>query len=121
MRYARGGQVRGPDGAMRHDQSSPPRAQHISCHGGDPGNHKGCPYSSYHFASTSSTVVFSVAELGPTMMSKRPGSTTRFMSRFQNHSLSGVMANVTVRASPGRKLTRWKPRSSLTGRVTELT
>src|SRR5436853_4380692 len=62
--------------------------------------HHLCP-SVVYFAVTSSTVVFNVAEFGPTRMSKRPGSTTRFMSRFQNHSLLGVMANVTVLVSPG--------------------
>jgi hypothetical protein len=33
-----------PDFAQQNDASSPPRAKHISSQGGDPGNHKGCPY-----------------------------------------------------------------------------
>ena len=62
-----------------------------------------------------------LAELVPTSSSKRPGSTTRFIDPSIIESACGPTVKVTVFFAPGSSETRWKPRSSLTGRVTELT
>ncbi len=70
---------------------------------------------------TSSAAVESLSELVPTMTSKRPGSTTRFISRPTSDNASGPSVNVTVRVSPGSSVTRSNPASSFGGRVTELT
>jgi hypothetical protein len=69
----------------------------------------------------SSVAVLRLAELLPTETSNSPGSTTRCISRFQKRKASGPSSKSTVRRSPGRSVTRSKPRSSSTGRVTELT
>ena len=72
-------------------------------------------------ATTSSVAVSAGVALVPTMMSKRPGSTTRCIRRSISDSSSGPSVKLTVFDSPGCSVTRAKPRSSLTGRVTELT
>ena len=64
---------------------------------------------------TVSGTVLVWSELGPTMMSKMPGSTTRCMSRFSMESMSGVMVNSTVFFSPGFSVMRWNPFSCMTG------
>ena len=61
------------------------------------------------------------AELAPTITSKIPGSTTRCISAFNIDNISGVMANSTVRFSPGFRWMRSKPFNCITGRVTEET
>jgi hypothetical protein len=48
-----------------------------------------------------------VGGFAPAMMSKSPGSTTRFICAFQNHSERWSRWNTTVRASPGCRVTRW--------------
>src|SRR5580692_4602708 len=61
------------------------------------------------------------SELGPTISSNTPGSTTRCMSTFQSESISGVTVKSTVFFSPGFKVIRLKPASCITGLVTEAT
>jgi hypothetical protein len=71
-------------------------------------------HPSTYFATTCS-IVFAVSiELGPTIMSNAPASTTLFMFRSRRESESGVSENATVCFSPGLKLTRLKPRNSST-------
>src|SRR5690606_25718949 len=69
---------------------------------------------------TVSLVSFRSCEFGPTMIVNSPGSTTRFMSRFHRAKASDRIGISTCRVSPGSSVTRWKPTSSLIGRVTEL-
>src|SRR5215475_2258660 len=74
-----------------------------------------------YFATTSSFPSIKSTELPPTITLNDPGSTTRCISRLKNESSSGPSMNSTVFVSPGLKVTRRKPRSSLIGLVTELT
>src|SRR5689334_1446463 len=75
----------------------------------------------FYFATTSSLPSTRFTELPPTIILNVPGSTTRCISRFRNDSSSGPNVNSTLFVSPGFSVTRWNPRSSFTGRVTELT
>src|SRR5207245_3875150 len=57
----------------------------------------------------------------PTITSTTPGSTTREKSRPVNDRRSAGRPNVTLAASPAASVSRRKPLSSSTGRVTEAT
>src|SRR5437016_3366779 len=82
-----------------------------------PRDHAAC---SAHLSITFNFVSIRSMEFPPTIMVKIPGSTTRCMSRFRNESSSKPRVSSTVLVSPGFSAIRRKPRSSFTGRVTEL-
>ena len=84
------------------------------------GGGAGRPLSPWAPVTVSFTVLV-LSELGPTIRSKTPGSTTRCISMFRIESMSGVILNSTVLFSPGFRVMRSNPFNCITGCVTDET